>query len=107
MTFFELREYRTLPGKREEWVRYMEEVIIPFQAGKGMTIVATFVGEQEDDLYVWIRRFNSEEERVALYAAVYESDEWKNEISPKVGGLIDRTQIVVRRLNPAPNSPMR
>ena len=32
--FFELREYRTLPGKRQDWVDYMEQVIIPFQVWK-------------------------------------------------------------------------
>ena len=70
--FFELREYRTLPGQRENWVRFMEEEIIPFQVSKGMVILGSFVGEEEDDLYVWIRRFESEEERENLYAAVYE-----------------------------------
>ncbi len=58
--FYELRQYRTRPGQREAWVRYMEEVIIPFQVSKGMVILGSWVGEQEDDLYVWIRRFESE-----------------------------------------------
>ena len=78
--FFELREYRTLPGQRENWVRFMEEEIIPFQVSKGMVILGSFTGEEEDDLYVWVRRFESEEEREKLYAAVYESDTWVNEI---------------------------
>ena len=104
---FELRQYRTRPGKREEWVRFMEEVIIPFQISKGMVIVGSFTGEQEDDLYVWIRRFNDEEERKALYAAVYESDFWKNEISPKVPEYLDREKTVVTRLNPTPKSVLR
>ena len=82
--FFELREYRTLPGKREEWVRFMEEVIIPFQVSKGMVVAGSFVGAEEDDLYIWIRRFDSEEQRIQLYEAVYESDEWKNNIGPQV-----------------------
>ena len=42
--FFELREYRCLPGQRENWVRFMEEQIIPFQVAKGMVIVGSFVG---------------------------------------------------------------
>ena len=25
MAFFELRQYRTQPGQRENWVKYMEE----------------------------------------------------------------------------------
>ncbi len=96
--FFELREYRTKPGQRESWVRFMEEQIIPFQSGKGMVIVGSFVGQEEDDLYIWIRRFESESERERLYKAVYESDTWKNEIAPKIPEMMDREKIVVRRI---------
>ncbi|SVE43562.1 uncharacterized protein METZ01_LOCUS496416, partial [marine metagenome] len=102
--FFELREYRTLPGQRENWVRFMEEEIIPFQVSKGMVILGSFVGEEEDDLYVWIRRFESEEEREKLYAAVYESDNWVNEIGPKIPEMMDRSKIVVRRLEASSRS---
>ena len=96
--FFELREYRTLPGKRQDWVDYMEQVIIPFQVGKGMVILGSFVGQEEDDLYIWIRRFEDEAEKERLYEAVYESDTWKNEISPKIPDMLDRPKIVVRRI---------
>ena len=102
--FFELREYRTLPGQRENWVKFMEEEIIPFQVAKGMTILGSFVGAEEDDLYIWVRRFNSEQEREALYAAVYESDRWVNEIGPKVPEMLDRSKIVVRRIEATPRS---
>ena len=64
--FYELREYRILNGKRDEWVKFMESDIIPFQSSKGMVIVGSFVSEEEDDLYIWIRRFASEEEKVMI-----------------------------------------
>lgn len=102
--FFELRQYRTLPGQRDRWVRFMEDVIIPFQISKGMVVVGNFVGEEEEDLYVWIRRFENEEERAALYAAVYDSDEWQNNISPRVGEMLDRSRTVVTRLTPTTKS---
>ena len=102
--FFELRQYRCRPGQRENWVKYMEEVVIPFQVGKGMVICGSFTGEEEDDLYVWIRRFTSEEERVRLYEAVYESDTWKNEIAPRIPDMLDRDKIVVTRLESTPLS---
>ena len=98
--FLELRQYRTQPGQRNNWVRYMEEVIIPFQMSKGMVIVGSFVGEQEQDLYVWIRRFESESERERLYEAVYRSDEWLNNIAPKIPEMLDRDRIVVTRIEP-------
>lgn len=105
--FFELRQYRTLPGQRDAWVKVMEEVIIPFQASKGMVIVGSFVAQQEDDLYIWIRRFESEEERVALYKAVYETDYWQNEVSPKVSQMLDRARMVITRIEATPRSVIR
>jgi len=105
--FFELREYRTKPGQREKWVRFMEEVIIPFQVSKGMVIVGSFVGQEEDDLYIWMRRFDSEEQRQRLYDAVYQSDEWKNVIAPQIPAMMDRERTVVRRIEPTPRSVLR
>ena len=105
--FFELRQYRTKPGQRENWVKCMEEEIIPFQVSKGMVIVGSFVREEEDDLYVWIRRFDSEDERKRLYEAVYESDYWKNEIAPKVPEMLDRDKIKVTRIQATPKSVMK
>jgi hypothetical protein len=69
--------------------------------------VGSFVGEEEDDLYVWIRRFDSEEERKRLYESVYESDFWKNEIAPKVPEMLDRDKIKVTRIASTPKSVMK
>lgn len=102
--FFELREYHCWPGKRAEWVKMMEEEIIPYQIAKGMVIAGSFVGEQDEDTYIWIRRFDSEEERERLYQAVYQNDYWQKEVSPRVGELIDRSKIKVTRLNATPKS---
>ena len=96
--FFELRQYHIRPGQRDKWVKCMEEEIIPFQVKMGMVILGSFVGEEDESVYVWIRRFESEAERKRLYDAVYQSDYWKNEIAPRVPTLIDREQIKVTRL---------
>ena len=42
-----------------------------------------------------------------LYKAVYESDEWVNEISPKVAKLLNRDKIVVSRVVPTPKSTVQ
>jgi hypothetical protein len=102
--FFELREYHTKPGQRQAWVRYMEEEIIPFQVAKGMVIVGSFVGQEEDDLYIWMRRFEDEGERKKLYEAVYESEHWKNVIAPKVPDMLYRDKIKVTRIEATPRS---
>jgi hypothetical protein len=102
--FFELRQYHIRPGQQKSWVKCMEEEIIPFQVKMGMVILGSFVGEEDESVYVWIRRFESEQERKRLYDAVYQSDYWKNEISPRVPTMIDREQIKVTRLVATPHS---
>jgi len=96
--FLELREYRIKGGKREEWVRLMEEKIIPFQMSKGLVAIGSFIALDEPDLYVWIRRFESEEEAERLYKEVYESDYWKNQIKPEADTMLDRENIRNLRL---------
>ena len=103
--FFELRQYRIVPGKRDEWVTIMEERIIPGQTAMGAVIVGSFVGTEEDDLYVWIRRFESEEQHKAFSGAYYGSEEWKNELQPKAKEMIAST--VVTRIEATPHSAIR
>jgi hypothetical protein len=107
MAFYELRQYKVRPGMLESWVKMMEEEIIPFQVSKGMVITGSFYGETDPSVYVWTRRFESEEERVALYAAVYESDYWKTQISPRVPEHLDRAAMVITRLVPTAKSPVQ
>jgi len=104
---FELRQYRTKPGQREKWAKFMDDVIIPYQSSKGMVVIGSWSGEAEEDLYVWIRRFDNEEERARLYKEVYENDYWQKEISPQVGEMIDRSKTVVSRMTPTPKSIIR
>ena len=103
--FFELRRYTIKPGKMDEFVKLMEEEIIPFQVAQGMVINGSFRGEEDDTQYVWIRRFNSEHEREELYEKVYESDHWKNEIAPKVPDLLEKAEVT--RITPTRLSPIQ
>jgi hypothetical protein len=107
MAFYELRQYKVRPGKMDEWVKIMEEEIIPFQVSKGMVVCGSFRGETDDSVYVWLRRFDSEAQREALYKAVYESDHWKNQIAPRVPECLDREKAVITRIVPTPKSSVQ
>lgn len=100
--FYELRRYTINAGRMDEWVRFMEGTIIPFQVAKGMVIAGSFRGEDEIT-YVWLRRFASEAERARLYEAVYQTDAWKNDIAPTVAALMS-PDIEVTRIVPTPHS---
>ncbi len=107
MAFYELRQYRVQPGKMEEWLQFMENDIIPFQVSKGAVICGSFRGEEDDSVYVWLRRFSSEAERERIYEAVYESDYWKNEIAPRLPDLLDRDGTVITRVEPTSRSTVQ
>ena len=65
-----LRTYKVFPGKMKEWIKFMENEIIPFQVSKGMVIHGSFTVENDDETYVWIRRFENESQRELLYSKV-------------------------------------
>ncbi|MGW3063610.1 hypothetical protein ACWDA8_08845, partial [Streptomyces sp. NPDC001130] len=45
--YYEIRRYQAQPGRREEWVRYMEDVVLPFQTSLGMDVTASFIDDEE------------------------------------------------------------
>ena len=102
--FYELRQYKIHPGRMEEWVEFMEKDIIPFQVSRGMVITGSWRGEEDETVYVWMRRFESESEREHLYESVYQSDYWKNDVAPRITELMDRSAIRVTRIVPTPKS---
>ncbi len=102
--FFELRQYHIRPGQQANWVKLMEEEVIPVQVKMGMVFLGSFRGEEDESVYVWIRRFENEEERKRLYDAVYQSDYWRNEIAPRIPTMMDREKIKVTRVVATPRS---
>lgn len=107
MAFYELRQYEIRPGKMDEWLKLMEEEIIPFQIEQGMVIAGSFRGEEDDSVYIWIRRFESEAERERLYEAVYKSEHWLNNLTDRVGQCINRETIKVQRIVPTSRSVLQ
>lgn len=101
MAFYEFRRYEIRPGKMDAWLTFFQEKVVPFQTARGMVICGVFSDETGADLFYWMRRFESEEDRVALYKAVYEDPEWVNDFAPFIGECIDRSTIQVTRLSPS------
>ena len=107
MALFEIRQYQVFPGKMDEWVEFMEQRIAPFMIAKGMVIPAMFRGEDNENLFIWIRRFDDEAHREALYKSVYETDEWQTSYKPTVRRLVDVENAVVHRMVGTHHSPVR
>ena len=101
MKIIELREYKIKPGKTQEWLDWMGSEILPYQRGKGMKVLDTYLQTDDDgtDFFVWLREFDSEESRQKLYSETY-NDWWKTEIMPKVFSLIEEQAVSVKLLKP-------
>ena len=104
---YELRQYRVKKGKMRQWVKLMEEQIMPFQVSRGMAVPAMFTASKEKDLFVWLRRFRNEAERKRLYREVYEHEHWKKVILPKIEALLYMKKIAVTDMEPTPKSVLQ
>jgi len=74
---------------------------------KGAVVVASFIGEADDDTYIWIRRFDDEAHRERLYEEIYQSEIWKTHVAPKTPDMIGRSLNRITRLTPTPKSVIR
>lgn len=76
-TLFELRRYRTRPGRRDELVTMFEDHFLDAYERAGARIVATWRDLDAADRWVWIRAFESAATRQAALAGFYGSPTWQ------------------------------
>lgn len=101
LKLIELREYEIKEGKTKEWLKLMQEEILPYQKSKGMKIMSTYLHKGADgtDYFIWLREFDDESSRQEIYASTY-NDWWINEVRPRVFQLIKEESIKVRIIEP-------
>jgi len=104
--FYEIRRETALPGRGEELARWMDEQTIPFHEAHGMTVVGAFIESGEEDVFVWIRRFDSDEERQEVVERVHRDPLFESEIRPRLGEFL-AADAVTMRLVPTANSRLR
>lgn len=72
----EVRRYEIEPGRRDEFVRFFDEEVAPEMRACGMHIVGQFVSVEDDTTFVYLRAFESQEQRDRQSEAFYESSAW-------------------------------
>jgi hypothetical protein len=103
---YELREYQIKAGCLDEFIRFMDDELLPFQASKGVTVVGSFRVPGEPTRYVWIRAFADEKERERICQEVYGSSDWENRFLPRCNALMDREGVQMSLLEPTPGSKL-
>jgi NIPSNAP len=106
MSVIEVRIYTIHQGKRDEFVKLYDEVLLPAQREFGLDVLGQFVSVDDDQTFVWLRRFDSEEERRRKWDEFYGSDLWKNELGPRANPLMKDSSNVIA-VEPTPGSAIQ
>ncbi|SRR5713226_1320115 len=91
----EVRNYRTKPGHRADFVRLFEERAGPCQISLGMKLVGPLLDVEDPDLIIWLRSFPSMEDRDRMKDAFYEGPLWKGELEGLVMPLLESYSVNV------------
>lgn len=85
----EMRLFRLHPGTRAEFHRISDEGTIPMMRRFGINVLAYGPTLNDDNGYLLLRSFPSEEERVRLSQSLYASEEWEQNYEVPVMAMID------------------
>jgi NIPSNAP len=94
--FYEIRRETALPGRGKELARWMDEQIIPRHEANGMVVAGAFTDAGDEDAFIWIRRFRSEEERAEIVERVHRDPLFDSEIKPLMRPLVAGEAVTVR-----------
>jgi hypothetical protein len=97
--FIEQYEYQVNEGMWEQWEGFMDRAVL-YQQSCGMTVLGLFWADNDHTRFVWMRQFDSDEQRDRLYSAVYDSEFWKQNMLPEVRRLVVKGSSRTTRLTP-------
>jgi len=92
----ETRFFTLRPGTRDEFDRVSREGTIPMMRRLGITVLAFGPTTNEDNGYLLVRCFSSEDERITLSQSLYADPEWERSYDGPVSSMIEdyRTAVV-------------
>jgi quinol monooxygenase YgiN len=103
--FYEIRTEHARAGRGAELATYMDETVVPLHQELGMHVVGAFTVTDDEDAFVWIRRFEDAADREQVLDAVHRDPRCAAVIAT-VSALVGRAESVVR-LEPTPGSGLR
>ena len=96
MVFYEIRRETAVRGRGQELARWMDEQVIPLHEGNGMNVVGAFTDADDEDAFIWIRRFRDEKERAEVVERVHRDPIFNAEVRPRLGQLVAGEAVTVR-----------
>lgn len=106
MAVIEVRIYTIQQGKRDAFVKLYDEVLLPAQRRFGLDVLGQFISLDDEQTFVWLRRFASQEERQRKWEEFYGSDLWRTQLGPRANPLMTDTSNVIV-VQPTPGSAIQ
>ena len=91
----EVRSYRIAPGRRAEFIEFFKTRAIPALREHGMKVVGPMIDTENPNKAVWLRMFDSIEERTRLKKLFYEGEPWKSEMEGVVMPMLDSYDVIL------------
>ncbi|HEY2471391.1 MAG TPA: hypothetical protein VGI45_26600 [Terracidiphilus sp.] len=91
----EMRTYKTLPGKRPQFLDIFRKRSIPAHVELGMMILGPFLSVEDPDTFFFMRGFPDLPSRELLKAKFYEGELWKNELEKLLMPILEKYDVVV------------
>jgi hypothetical protein len=98
----EIRIYKIRPGMRSRFVEFFERKTLAPQRALGMKLFGQFTALEDETTFVWLRGFESLEERDRLKREFYEGPLWKEELEAEAFSMIeDYSNVILAAPTPA------
>jgi hypothetical protein len=96
----EVRSYRIIPGRRDEFIRLFESRAVPALRAHGMKVLGPMIDVENPNKFVWLRSFPSLAERDRMKKAFYEGDYWKNELEALAMPMLESYDVILCETSP-------
>src|SRR4051794_17744066 len=103
--FYEIRTEHARTGRGAELARYMDEAVVPLHRELGMHVAGSFTVVDDENTFVWIRRFEDAADRERILKAVHQ-DPRCAAMADTVAALTSETASTIR-LAPTAGSQLR
>ena len=91
----EMRTYRLLPGKREEFLAIFRTRSMPAHAEIGMKILGPWLSIEDPNTFFFMRGFPDLASREPMKAKFYEGALWKEELEHVLMPMIEKYDVVL------------
>ena len=93
----ELRQYRLVPGRRDELIDLFEQQLLEPQEAAGMRVLGTFRDLDDPERFVWLRGFPDMESRRLSLSAFYGGPVWGTHRQAANATMVDSDDVLLLR----------